>query len=131
MVKSKKYSQNYAQELLSVAFEDLESAHDLQRAQTKRVENIFYLAQQAVEKSLKAILCWHQKPIPLVHDIGVLVTLVSESVVPPYGYDLNELSEFAAIRRYQAGREEYTQEEILTVLASVKESLEWAKTVIV
>ena len=127
MVKSKKFSKQYAHELLSIARDDLSSSDDLRRVKTKRVENIFLLAQQALEKALKAVLCWHEQPIPFIHDISVLVTLVSRIDEPPFGYDLNDLSEFAAIRRYLEGREEFSQEEIAKVLEEVEKAIEWCE----
>jgi HEPN domain-containing protein len=128
MVKSKKFNKQYAHELMSIAHADLESAFDLQKADTKRKENIYLLAQQALEKALKAVLCWHEKPVPFIHDISALVALVGAIEVPPFGYDLNDLTEFAAIRRYLEGYEEYSAEEVAAVLRAVKDALVWCKS---
>ena len=128
MNKQKKFSKHYAHELISIAEEDLASARDLQTMKTHRVENIFLLAQQSLEKGLKAVLCWNEQPIPFVHDIGILVTLLLPVAEPPFGYELNDLSEFAAIRRYQEGNEEFSEEEIESVLLKVTNALVWCQT---
>jgi HEPN domain-containing protein len=77
------------------------------------------LAQQSLEKALKSVLCWHEKPVPFVYEIGVLVALASQVTTVPFGYELNELSEFATIRRYHEGIEEFSKEEIEIVLDRV------------
>lgn len=81
MTKEKKFAKEYARELLAVARLDLESARDLHRAGSERVENVFH----------------------------------------------NELSEFAAIRRYRGGREEFTPEEVEQVLDRVEDALAWCE----
>ena len=131
MVKSKKFNKQYAHELMSIAHADLESACDLHRVETRRKENIYLLAQQALEKALKAVLCWFEKPIPFIHDISALVALVGTIEAPPFGYDLNDLTEFAAIRRYLEGYEEYSADEVAAVLHAVKEALFWCQSKIV
>jgi HEPN domain-containing protein len=127
VTREKRFAKNYARELMSVSLLDLASAKDLRRAGTKRVENILLLAQQSLEKALKAVLCWNDRPIPFLHDIGILVTLVTAIEPPPFAYTLNELTEFAAIRRYHEGLEEFTSEEIDEILARVEEGVEWCR----
>ena len=46
----------------------------------------------------------------------------------PFGYDLNDLTEFAAIRRYLEGYEEYSAEEVASVLRAVKDALVWCQS---
>ena len=123
MVKSKKFKKQYARELMSIAHADLESAFDLHNVDTKRKENIYLFAHQALAKALKAVFCWFEKPIPFIHDISALVALVGTIEAPPFGYDLNDLTEFAAIRRYMEGYEEYSKEEVAAVLRAVQEAL--------
>lgn len=125
--RAKIFAKEYAKELISIALQDLASSRDLESTRTKRVENIFLLAQQGLEKALKAVLCWNGKEIPFVHDIGILVTLISQFAAPPFGYSLNELSEFAAIRRYHEGHEEFGPDEIDTVLREVEAAILWCR----
>jgi|GEM_PF-4425948 len=60
MTKQGKFTKSYAHELLRIAKQDLDSAQFLSKQKSLRVENVFLLAQQALEKSLKAVLCWHE-----------------------------------------------------------------------
>ena len=128
MTKAKIFSKKYAHELLSIAHLDVASARDLQAAKTQRVENIFLLAQQGLEKGLKAVLCWNDQPVPFLHDIGVLVTLVTQLIAPPFEYELNELTEFATIRRYHEGHEEFSDVEIEEILSQVELALQWCRS---
>jgi HEPN domain-containing protein len=127
VVKSKKFDKKYALELMRIAEQDLESAKALALTAAKRKENVFLLAQQALEKGLKAVICWRGKELPFVHDIGILVTVLSDGAKVPFGYSLNDLSEFAAIRRYLEGFEQYSTEEVEGVLNAVSEALTWCQ----
>ena len=80
-------------------------------------------------KGLKAVLCWSEQPIPFLHDIGVLVAkLEGLGISPPFGFDLNGLSEFATIRRYLEGKENWTLDEIKGVLVQVRAACNWCQT---
>ena len=104
--QEKLFSVEYAPELIRIAEGDLGSARLLlvQFGMFKsRAENIFFLAQQSIEKSLKAVLCLHGVPVPLVHELGTLVAKLPASSNPVFGYEISRLSEFASIRRYEEG----------------------------
>ena len=126
MTKQGKFDKKYAHELLLIAKQDLDSAKTLGKQLTGRVENVFLLAQQGLEKALKALLCWNDQPIPFIHDIGVLVAkLEALGLNAPFGYDLNGLSEFATIRRYTEGKESWTAAEIEALLNQVNAAITW------
>ena len=128
MTRQSKFAKSYAHELVKIAFQDLESAEFLAKQPGLRVENVFLLAQQALEKGLKAVLCWADQPIPFLHDIGVLVAkLDGIGIVAPFGFDLNSLSEFATIRRYLEGKETWSPSEIVDVLAQVSGACAWCQ----
>lgn len=128
MTKEGKFAKDYAHELMRIAFQDLASAQFLSGQHQVRVENVFLLAQQALEKALKAVLCWQGQPIPFLHEIGVLVSKIeSVGLSPPFAYSLNGLSEFATIRRYLEGKETWSDAEIHGVLAEVKTACEWCQ----
>ena len=127
MVKEQIFEKEYAKELMTIATGDLEAAKILAKQNVARVENVFLLAQQALEKSLKAVLCWQGAPVPFVHDIGTLVATIRPFAEPPFGYDLNSLSEFATIRRYTEGRETYSEEEIAKIIDQVEAAIDWCK----
>jgi HEPN domain-containing protein len=121
------FKREYAQVLLRIAEGDYESAKALAGTGKGRPENICYLAQQAIEKTLKAVLCWRRVPVPLVHDIGVLVAKLPQNVEPPQGYDLSVLTAYATVRRYEEGFADLTPREIRAVLDTAEQVLEWAK----
>lgn len=122
-----KFDKSYGQELLSIAELDLASAKVLgQHWQAGRIENVFFLAQQAVEKALKAYLCHHYGEFPLVHDIGVLLGKMNE--LPPKGYDLVSFSQFAGIRRYETGKAHLDKDDIDSALDAATGVTEWVRS---
>lgn len=129
MTKQGKFAKEYAKELLNIGLQDLQSAQFLAQQKGLRVENVFLLAQQALEKGLKAVLCWHEVPIPFVHEIGVLVAKIEAlNIVVPFGFDLNSLSEFATVRRYFEGKEDWSTEEVKLVLTQVESAMTWCRS---
>jgi len=53
MTKQGKFEKKYAHELMAIALQDLESARFLTGQKKPRVENIFLLAQQSLEKGAR------------------------------------------------------------------------------
>ncbi len=131
MTKQGKFARSYAIELIDIAQQDLLSAQALSGHKNIRIENVFLLAQQALEKGLKAVLCWNDQAIPFLHDIGVLVAKIEAlGIQVPFGYDLNGLSEFATIRRYTEGKETWTEAEVQAVMNEVQSALHWCQSLI-
>ena len=58
---------------LRYAHEDLDVARRLLRDEWPPVRHVLLLAQQTVEKALKALLVWNGQEYPLTHDLGTLV----------------------------------------------------------
>ena len=132
MTKSQKFKKEYAHELMLVAVSDLDTARTLSNAKLKRVENIFLFVQQALEKALKAVLCWYEQPVPLIHDIGILTTKIENlGHMAPFGYDFNSLSEYATIRRYLEGKESFDTEEIDEIINQVDVALKWCQSLLI
>ena len=77
-----------------------------------RVENILYMIQQSVEKSLKSVLIHKQISFPMVHDLGILIALLPVDDYPPGGFDWAELNPYASVRRYEAGSLPISNEEV-------------------
>jgi HEPN domain-containing protein len=122
-----KFNQSYALELLQIAQADLESAKVLAASwQQGRVENIFFLVQQAVEKALKSYLCFKVQEFPMVHDLGIL--LGKMDTLPPHGYNLVSFSQFAGMRRYETGKLQLDKSDIDVALKSGEEVLSWVAT---
>lgn len=113
--------------MLRIAEADLESAKALIDTAKGRPETACFLAQQCIEKSIKAVLISLGIPVPLVHDAGVLVAKLPQSLTPPKGYDLSELTVFATLLRYREGDSILTKEQIEIVLETAAEVLAWCK----
>ncbi len=122
-----RFAPAYAVELLRIAEGDLATAIALKNVSGIRIENAFYMAQQAIEKALKAALIILNQPVPLVHDLGILVARVPAEHEPPFGYELSELNQYAAMRRYQEGHWTPTSEELEIVLDKTRKMLDWAQ----
>ncbi len=127
MTRDKLFHREYSKTLLKIAEGDIQSAEVLALNIAKgRPENICFAAQQAIDKSLKAVLCFHQKPIPMTHSIELLIDRLRPSC-PPHAESLVELTDFATIRRYEEGNEIITVEDITAIIAIANLILAWAK----
>ena len=121
-----RFDKSYAKDLLNIAEQDIESARVLaSNMQQGRMENIFFLAQQSVEKALKAYLCYKHGDFPMVHDIGVLLGKLDE--LPPQGYDLVTFSQFAGVRRYETGKILLDKTDVDAALKSAADVLAWVE----
>lgn len=126
------FPKEYALELLRIAFGDLSSAKVLSRTESEgRKENIVYMCEQSVEKSIKAVLCSVGLAVPFVHDVGLLLGRVPANLPPiPFGLKLIELSPYASVRRYEEGRFELSSEDINTSLEMAVKVLSWAESIV-
>lgn len=127
------FPQAYSGELMRIAQADHDSASFLLTGlSSKRVrpENIAYLYQQAIEKALKAALCALGRPIPLVHDLGVLIAKIPDTLDPEFGYELSGLDEYATIRRYEEGRLVLTSAELHDIAELSGSVLRWCTHVV-
>lgn len=127
MTKERIFKKEYAAELLRIAEGDLHSARALEKDTLGRRENIIFMAEQCIEKCLKAVLCHLGKPVPLVHDLDVLVDRLHPLKPIPRSDSMGDLSQFAAIRRYEEGKAILESSEIMEVLQLAQETLSWAK----
>jgi HEPN domain-containing protein len=91
-------------------------------------------AQQAVEKSMKAVLACRSIEFPFSHDLSLLLDVLRKSnlPLPPDAEDLDRLSPFGTLMRYSAPvkpmpklapNREWMQ-------ASVRRTMEWAETLL-
>lgn len=123
----KKYRPEYAVELLEIARGDLESADALASTGRGRPENVAYLAHQAVEKSLKAVVCAHGRAIMHTHDLeALLITLPSEITRPPDEQSLKALTEYSLVRRYERGYAVLEAGDLEAAIALARAAVEWA-----
>ena len=121
------FSKPYAQVLWRIAEGDYKTVLVLAQAVDYRVENAFYLAQQAIDKALKAVLVHQGIAIPMIHDLSALLGKLPDACEPPYGYELNALSEYATIRRYEEASWTPTHEELSDIIKKTQDMLVWAK----
>lgn len=119
------FAPQYAGELLLIAEGDLFSAIAISEHKEARLENAFYMVQQSIEKAIKAVLVKKGLPVPMVHDLGVLIAKLPSDLTPPFGYELSDLNQYAAIRRYEIGQFKLDHEEFTLVLEKCREILAW------
>jgi HEPN domain-containing protein len=129
-LKKQLFNKNYASELLGIAKGDLTSAEALCKANSGRPENVVFLAQQSVEKAVKAALIHLEISFPLVHDLGILVALLPDDKAPPHGFSLAELNPFASVRRYEEGPIPLSEEEIKGAIDVARSVIHWADNLI-
>jgi HEPN domain-containing protein len=127
------FRKEYSVELLAIAKDDFRTAQFLFRGFKSaeiRAENLFYACQQSIEKALKSVLCHYEIPIPLVHDLGILVAKLPAISNPQFGYEIDSLSEFAGVRRYELGKVDLSVEEAEEVLQLNEFVLNWAGCIV-
>lgn len=136
------FPREYARELLRIARDDHESAAYLltgigadaespSRSSARvRPENAAYLFQQAIEKALKASLCASGLRVPLIHDLGVLVAKIPDTLEPDFGYELSGLDEYATVRRYEEVRYILESDELEQIRRLSLRVLDWAAAVV-
>ncbi|MBF0207181.1 MAG: HEPN domain-containing protein [Oligoflexia bacterium] len=139
------YKPEYALELLRIAEGDLGSALALYKAEVQsirtptgnetmldygRPDNVCYHSQQCVEKLVKAVLCFLKIPVPLSHDLDLLISKIPNQHGFPIDYSLSELSLFASIRRYEEGTMILSDEDLIASINIAKQVLMWAKSII-
>ena len=131
--QERSFRKEYADELLRIAEADLRTAEYLFEGLVLgriRGENYFFAMQQCIEKALKSVLVHREIPVPMVHDLGILLAKVPRDCEPPFGYEVNALSEFAAARRYEEGALAWGMEEAEEARGLGTSAIEWAVAII-
>lgn len=130
MTKEQKFKKEYAFELLKIAEGDFETVRVLLAASTGRKENICFIAQQVIEKSIKAVLCFIEAPVPFTHNLDILIDRLPDNLTLDDTGNINELNEYATIRRYEEGTFELDQDDLNVACNLAKTTLEWAKKIV-
>lgn len=128
MTKERIFKKEYAKELLAIAKDDLAGAEALIQAHLKRQEMSLFHIQQAIEKALKAHLCWLGLPVPMVHSLSIIVDRIPNSDQVPHGELLEDFTQFATIRRYEEGVVVFSAEEIQEALKTGKDIIDWVES---
>lgn len=129
MTKEQKFKKEYAFELLKIAEGDLETTQILFFAKSGRKENVCFNAQQVIEKSIKAVLCYLEIPVPFTHNLDILIDRLPANVGFNVPENINELTEYATIRRYEEGKFELDSDDLEVAFNLAKLSFNWAKNV--
>ena len=127
MTKERVFQKSYAAQLLRIAKADLDAAQVLAKSRTIRPENILFHVGQTIEKSLKAVLCKRGLAVPLTHDLNLILDRIPKDLIVPQGDTLDDLSQFATIRRYEEGEAIFHDEEISLAIDTALKVLSWAE----
>ncbi len=116
--------------LLRKANDDLAAALCLGAAESTSLWTIGFHVQQAVEKSLKAVLLQQGVHYPFTHDIAALVKLVQQAglALPPDHDDLPYVTPFGTLFRYEDDTEDLSGTiERAELVGIAKKTVEWAQ----
>ncbi len=119
----------YAATLLRRARSDAAAAHVLAGSPEAGDDVVGFHAQQAVEKSLKAVLVTHGTEFPRTHDLAFLLDVATEAgITPPEGVrGAAWLTPWAAQLRYDEGQAHLDRDAALEVADA---ATGWAGSVI-
>ncbi len=92
-------------------------------------EDLCFDAQQAVEKSLKALLLFHKIPFRFVHDIAELLTVLEQNglSLPEQIRAAAELSDYAVEARYPGPMEPVTEDEYKEAVRIAEMVVSWVE----
>jgi len=93
------------------------------------LEDLCFDAQQAAEKSIKAVLIDLNVPFPYVHDLAELLSLVEHrgAAVPEAVREAVRLTRFAVATRYPGPQEPVTRNEYESALLIAEAVVRWAE----
>ena len=95
------------------------------------LETLCYHAQQAAEKSLKAVLIYYSISVPRTHNIGTLIDLLEGYTdVPESIRDITILTEYAVSSRYPGFSEPVDRDDYEVALQLADRCFLWAKSII-
>jgi HEPN domain-containing protein len=94
-------------------------------------ENLCFHAQQAVEKSIKAVLVLKGVAFPKTHSLELLVDLLPSDVERTQALLASRvLSGYATVLRYPGALESATEDEYRNALGLAKSIFAWAKATV-
>lgn len=125
--KYQKFKKESAIKQMRIAENDLYAAKVLLTAPKCRPELILYQVQQAIEKSLKAVLIFEEKAVPLTHSLELLISELEESDQKKFPESINELTLFATVKRYTEGDELIEKKDIEAAIQLCQFVFQWAE----
>ena len=131
-MSTKRFPPNDPREWLNRAQSNLSQAERGIRFPHVYLEDLCFHAQQAAEKSIKAVLIYGGIRFPYTHDLAKLFTLLEQNncVVPQNVRESTWLSDYATVTRYPGPSEPVGQREYKKAVTTAKAVLRWAETVI-
>ncbi len=121
---------NLVEQWLIYAKSDLELAR-VDLPDSVLLETLCYHAQQAAEKSLKAILVYYSVSVPRTHNIGTLIDLLEEYIdIPESIGDVAILTEYAVSSRYPTFSEPVDRNDYELALQLADRCFLWARSII-
>ena len=116
-----------AEDWLRYAKSDLELAR-IEKPEGVLLENLCFHAQQAAEKTLKAVLIFLEIDFPRTHNIRTLLDLLPEDVdVPQEVEESAVLTDYAVESRYPMSSEPVDDEEYRQVIGLAETVVSWAE----
>jgi HEPN domain-containing protein len=92
------------------------------------LEDLCFHAQQAAEKSIKAVLRAHGIPFPKTHNLDIILDLLPADVsLPPDDTLVGGLSQYAVMTRYPGMDEPVTKEEYREAIRLAVSVVKWAE----
>lgn len=118
-----------SQDWLRHAHSDLALA-GMRKGKRLLYEHLCFHAQQAAEKSIKAVLVHHGVRVPKSHDLAYLTNLLPASVsIPPSLIQLPILTKYAVHQRYPGEALPVTAKHRRAALHLAKDAVSWASRV--
>jgi len=95
-------------------------------------EQICFHAQQAVEKTFKAVLLARKVEFPLTHDLEVLLSIFDRAgiIVPDELQDAGILTPYAVETRYPGAWGEISEMEMSHTLSLAQAAIHWAEEIL-
>ena len=119
-----------AEDWFRYAKSDLELAR-IEKPEGVLLENLCFHAQQAAEKTLKAVLIFLEIDFPRTHNIRTLLDLLPEGVdVPQEVEESAILTDYAVESRYPRNSEPVDDEEYRQVIGLAEAVVSWGKKLI-
>jgi HEPN domain-containing protein len=96
------------------------------------LETLCFHAQQATEKSLKAVLVHKCIVFPPTHDLALIITIIQNHnfPLPKWLMETAILTDYAVGTRYPGPWDEVTEEEYLHALEIAGKTLIWAREIV-
>ncbi|GMO63245.1 MAG: HEPN domain-containing protein [Treponemataceae bacterium] len=108
------------------------SSYELAKANVSKLvlyEDLCYQAQQSVEKALKGLLIYYDVEPEFTHNVGVLLTALSDYTdIPDNIKDATKVTKYAVQTRYPGEYDDITKDNYEESLKIAKACLDWVSS---